>query len=134
MSKGSTRPRSIGIWSKLGPHELGADPHPDAVADRRERAGVDDLSREARGEPLREPAREREAVDDERRVRVHRLEELARQPRGMDRHRVADAGLLLAERPLELLADAGDLGEPGAAAPLHALGGGELAQLAEDEL
>ena len=90
MSKGSTRPRSIGICSKLGPHELlfqtsvhdrqpvlergldlhaadaesavaddddhllagtrelRADRHADAVADRRERAGVDHLAREAR--------------------------------------------------------------------------------------
>src|SRR2546428_5730884 len=171
MSKGSTRPRSIGISSKPGPHELlfqrrvtggslclslelhaadaeaavaddddhllararelDADAHADAVTDGRERPRVHDLPGEARAEPLREPAREREAVDHERRIAVHQLEQIARHARGMDRHVLVHFGLLRAERLVELGAHARDLGQPGAALARDPAPGGEVAELPE---
>src|SRR5437016_1400330 len=114
--------------------ELDPDPHADAVTDGRERPRVHDLPGEARPEPLREPAREREAVDHERRIPVHQLEQIARQARGMDRYAVVHLRFLRAQCLLELRAHARHLGQPGAALARNPARGGEVGELPEHEL
>jgi hypothetical protein len=107
------------------------------VADRRERPGVDDLAREARDQPLREPARQREAVDHDGRVAREHVEEVAREPRGVDRHRVVRLLRLRLERLVEARARRRDLGEPRAATPAGAVEAERLRarrQLREHEL
>src|SRR5438034_6450406 len=99
-----------------------------------ERPRVHDLPGEARREPLREPAREREAVDHERRVAVHQLEQIARHARWMDRDALVHLRLLRAERLVELRAHARHLGEPGAALARDPARGGQVAELPEHEL
>ena len=52
------------------PGQPGADRHPDAVADGRQRAGVDELAGKSGREPVAHVAREGEAVDDHHGRRV----------------------------------------------------------------
>ena len=120
-----------------GACELRADRHRGTVTDRGERSGIHDLPREAGADPLREPAREREAVDDEGGIVVHHVEQLRRQPRGMDRHGIVHLGFLSPERLFEGVADLRDLAQPRPGmAPLAVQSErrGPLDELCEDEL
>ncbi len=100
--------------------------HADAVADRRERAGVDDLAREARREPLRHPAGQREAVDHDGGVAIDHLAQLARQAVRMDRHVRRASASARARRACarKLARTVADLVEPGRvlAAPVERRG------------
>ena len=115
--------------------ELRPDPHADAMPDGRQGSRVDDLAGEARTEALREPSRQREAVDHESGIVVHGGDEVVHEARGMDRHGVVHRARLLGESPIERGADVRGRASPGRIRrAVEAARPGAVQQLGENEL